>query len=365
MNLEKEWIIRISMGLIGALTHGLSVTPHALLHIGLDLERFILDRLVRVEATGFGTALRAKIADTYRAFSCYGMVTPLRNTYYRRMAEHSMLTEGQNAHAFLILDAKIEIDNFDLIMRDRALLLGFRQLLKVPDEVKKMAPLNIPGPHESNPSTTFRRILMASSTKPQVISKPVEASTSMTFWKECRDRYTLKRASSDKSTSIKATITKPVQIKDHLDLLIGKSRTVTYLSVYNKNYHEETFKRMKTPPGTLLISNSSVTCPEHDVNAFLVDMRSMSSSTCNKIPYLSSIGRTWISTRGGTTWVGVTMLDANLTVLTHQATLFPDRAMESCKLTERNLALHRLNETAWISITTKGHPMTLADLFDE
>ncbi|KAJ8710623.1 hypothetical protein PYW08_009138 [Mythimna loreyi] len=182
ISLEQDWLIRIAMGLVGALTHGLPIIPPALTHLGLDLKQFMLTKIIHMGATSFGTLPRARVVTKYKAFSCYGMMTPLKSTYIRSMSEHSMLTGGQDSQAFLILDARLEMDNFDLAMRDRALLLGFRQLLRIPQTVHSMSPLDIPGPHESNPATTFRRILMASSKKPQVIQKQVEASTSTTMW---------------------------------------------------------------------------------------------------------------------------------------------------------------------------------------
>lgn len=124
---ERTWMVRITSGLLGALTHGLDTAPHSMTQIGIDLENHLSNSVYRMERTSFGTLPRIRIETVYKAFTCFAVINPLSYPYRRQMREHSMLTGEKGALAFLNLEADLEIDNFDLIMRDHALISGFRQ----------------------------------------------------------------------------------------------------------------------------------------------------------------------------------------------------------------------------------------------
>lgn len=97
----RNWILKISVSMIGALTHGLNLTPHLIMHLGMELEKYITPKAIHLEATSFGTGPRLRAQGEYKAFTCFASAcTP--NNYLRKMSEYSILSGLNDTHAFFL-----------------------------------------------------------------------------------------------------------------------------------------------------------------------------------------------------------------------------------------------------------------------
>lgn len=109
-----------------------------------------------------------------------------------------MLTGKDGAIAFLVLDASLEMKNFDIGMRDQALLKGFRQILFLDPAVKLCSPLNLLPSGGTNPATVFRHYLMGNYQRPQVVTKEVERPL-LGIWGEIKARLSKSTTPRDDS----------------------------------------------------------------------------------------------------------------------------------------------------------------------
>ncbi|CAH0696915.1 unnamed protein product [Spodoptera exigua] len=196
--LERNWMLRISVALIGALSHGSGLTTHAIMQVGMDLEKFLTPKLNHIGATSFGTLPRAMVKTVYKVFTCCGVIPPPRYRFRQQMGEHSMLTGKGGATAFLQLNASIELDSFDLSLRDKALLKGFRQIFQIDPLVTDLPPPTLPHPGSMNPSVIFRHIVMGDYDKPKVAVQSQERKL-LGIWGELRNKMKMKIKSPEDS----------------------------------------------------------------------------------------------------------------------------------------------------------------------
>lgn len=184
--LEREWVARISTALVGSLVHGVRISPQAVAQIGQDLGNYVLQKANRTSFTPFGTLPRISSKSTYRAFTCFRAIHPLVRPHKRSMREHSMFTGRNNTAAFLQLEASIELDIFDLAYKDAALIRGFRQLMFLDPQWTLDNSPDLHGPSQSNPASTFKRLLLNQS----AVSSPpgVKIEPPQTFWASAKKR---------------------------------------------------------------------------------------------------------------------------------------------------------------------------------
>lgn len=200
-------MLKIAVSIVGALTQGLDLSPHAIMQIGMELEKFIAPRLIHLAATSFGTGPRVRVSGEYKAFTCFGAAQFVPKNYRRRMAENSILTGVNDTRAFLSVEAMVTIARFHLNLRDKALLQGFHQIVSIHPQICQEPPLVIPGVRESNPSSIFRSLLL--NQQGQAPDPKRSSRKLLGVWGEFKERLTPSKSNKEPDNQEKCPCSGP------------------------------------------------------------------------------------------------------------------------------------------------------------
>lgn len=154
----------------------------------------------------------------------------------------------------------------------------------------------------------------------------------------------------------------PVQIYQLTDPLGQKQKVEVSMTMELVNFHEHTAELLNVASKTLLIKEEFTSCPAGPTDQILIDMKSASKASCNRVPYWSSSGLARLVLEQDNMWLTLELPGTDLRIDFEKNCLYPQVAIPRCYNSKISQHLYEVNSTLWASVELKGRDLQISDL---